>query len=471
MGQEIKNTQFTEADFLKFSKHLQYETAELEKRFDEKAFNNGVHVGGFELEAWLVDPQARPVANNRQFLLNLNKPEVVPELSLFNFEINAKPLAFSRSALKEFHESLKQNWQQCKDTAVGRGEDVMSIGIHPMIQAAHLVPRNMSRIQRYQAINEQILVMRQRKPMVINIEGRECLRMMEPSMMLEAAATSFQIHFQVAQDQAVLAHNASQIISAPLVAVSANSPYLLGTDLWDESRIPLFEQSVDVGEQPNKRVTFDTQYANRSLFEFFQRNLDSYPVLIPDNYDVDAESFTHLRLHNGTIWRWNRPLLGFDVDGQLHLRIENRVVPSGPTITDMMANAAFYWGLVKALIDKPQDMEKRIPFEVAKENFYAAARDSLNCSITWLDGQVYSCVDLVHQQLLPLAEQGLALLGIDPDDAAYYLGIIEARSQKKQNGAIWQRNWVKKNGRDMASLSQVYLKNQHSQRPVHEWDV
>ncbi len=471
MGQEIATDQFTQADFDRFEQRLRRETTALAAMFQQGTFCNAGPVGGLELEAWLVGGDAQPVPGNQEFLDQLQSDDVVPELSKFNFEINVEPQALSGPALRLFGDSLERRWQACRSTANRLGMDVMTIGIHPQLRDSQLTLQNMSAGRRYRALNEQVLKQRGRSPIALDIQGRERLTSKHYDVMLEAATTSFQIHLKVSQQQAVRAYNAAQIVSAPLLAVGANAPYVFGKDLWDESRIPLFEQAVNLGRAGRQRVTLGESYAKHSLLECFEENLAHYPVLIPAQSDEAEETLPYLRLHNGTIWRWNRPLLGFNDAGVAHLRIENRVLPAGPTIADMMANAAFFWGLIAALLQQDIAAEQSLPFAAAKQNFYNAVQQSLGCRLQWLDGRTHACTDLLRDQLLPLARAGLDSLQIDPQDAEHYLGIIAARLAGGRNGAAWQRAFVAKHGRDMQQLSRVYLQNQHSGQPVHLWEV
>lgn len=471
MGQEISSRRFSPDDFTEFTTRLQNETRQLARLFRENAFHCDQPVGGFELEAWLVDRQALPVPENADFLERLANPEVVPELSRFNFEINVEPLALRQGALSKFHRNLEKNWAHCRDVATKNDIDVMTIGIHPALRENQLTLKNMSESQRYRALNQQVLELRDKEPITLDIRGREHLNTTHRNVMLEAATTSFQIHLQVQQDQAVRAYNAAQIVSAPLVAISANSPYVFGSDIWDESRIPVFEQAVDTGAAAERRrVTLGRRYVRGSLLNCFKENLNHYPVLIPSDFDDDG-TLPHLRLHNGTIWRWNRPLIGYDASGRPHLRIENRVIPSGPTIVDMIANAAFFWGLVEVLIRRPTAPECQLRFAAMRENFYAAVRESLDCSLVWLDGKKMPADQLILRELLPLAKAGLESLEISSNDIKKYLGIIESRAGVKQNGARWQRAWVARHGRDMGQLSAAYLERQQTGKPVHEWTV
>jgi gamma-glutamyl:cysteine ligase YbdK (ATP-grasp superfamily) len=322
-----------------------------------------------------------------------------------------------------------------------------------------------------------VLRLREGAPLELNIQGREHLKTRHGNVMLESATTSFQIHLKVELAAAVRSYNAAILVSAPLVAVSANSPFLFGRDLWDETRIPLFEQSVAVGgfagvaHGPLRRVSFGTGYARHSLLECFVENERHFPVLLPILFDEADTSLPHLRLHNGTIWRWNRPLLGFDADGTPHLRIEHRVIPGGPTMVDEVANMAFYFGLVAALVGQEEAAEDQLPFAAARDNFYAAARDGLEAPVQWLDGRRHGMAWLVRERLLPLATRGLEQLGIDAAQAARYLGIIDRRVAHGCTGAGWQRAFVARHGRDMSALTQAYWERQESGVPVHEWDI
>ena len=262
-----------------------------------------------------------------------------------------------------------------------------------------------------------------------------------------------------------------------MVALCANSPYLFGKDLWDETRIPLFEQAVAIGGYdaaafgPIRRVTFGPAYVRESMFECFVDNLEHYPVLLPVNLDHDSATLPHLRLHNGTIWRWNRPLIGFDEAGNIHLRIEHRVIPSGPSTLDAVANAAFYYGAAMALSNLATPPEASLPFDKARDNFYRAAQLGLRAQLHWLDDKTYNSNELLLKVLLPMAQQGLEQLGVASSDSQEYLGIIQQRLQTGTNGAVWQRAFVTKHGRDMQALTAAYFQQQHGGLPVHEWRV
>jgi gamma-glutamyl:cysteine ligase YbdK (ATP-grasp superfamily) len=291
-------------------------------------------------------------------------------------------------------------------------------------------------------------------------------------VMLEAATTSFQIHLKVDVDEGVRFYNASKILAAPMVAVSANSPYLFGADLWDETRIPLFEQAVAMGDLSlTQRVTLGVRYLEKSIAECFMANWRRYPILLPRLMDEPEEKLAHLRLQNGTVWRWTRPLIGFDDEGEPHLRLEQRVVPAGPSIVDSIANAALYFGAVSALARQPQAPETMLPFERAQNNFYAAAKTGLRTEIEWLNGKSIKLPQLCLEYLLPLARDGLLSMGIDAAEADYWLGVIRGRVESGMNGAAWQRGWVAKYGSDMQGLTEAYLEHQAGGKPVHQWAI
>ncbi len=471
MGQEIPTSHFSQHDFDHFSRLLHTETELLQSYFENDRFCSLHHVGGFEIEAWLVDKQAMPLAENERFLNRLDNPLVVTELARFNVELNVTPRKLKDRALQTLHSDLERTWNHCLDVAAAMNADLMTTGIHPGVLEDQLTLKNMSDSPRYAALNEQVFAMRKGKPLQLDIRGHENIQTTHGDVMLESATTSFQIHLQVRPEKAVRAFNAAIIASAPLLALSANSPFLFGRDLWDETRIPLFEQSVDDGTDRCKRVTFGTGYVTNSLLDCFTENMTVFPPLLPIDLQTPAEEFAHLRLHNGTVWRWNRPLIGFTDDERIHLRIENRVVPSGPTLLDMIANAAFFWGLTRSLTDQASVPEQQLPFAVARENFYQVARHSFNSKIVWLDGKQHAVDDLIKDHLLELAEQGLIELGMDANDCQQYFSILRERTERKQNGAAWQRNWVQQHGRDMQALSQAYLAQQHSGQPVHTWST
>lgn len=474
MGQEISQTHFNEQTFKEYNCRLLNEAELLQTQLEKRCFSNIGEICGYELEFWLVDHNYFPSPINQAFLTRLNNPLVVPELSCFNAELNGAPLPLSGDVLSVISKELNQNWQQCQEVAHEMDSMLMIIGILPTIRQKDLSLANMSDLKRYRALNEQVVMQRVGRPLRIRIKGRENLDIHHPDVMMEAAATSFQLHLQSAQRDAVRYFNASIIAAGPLLAVAGNSPFLFGTDLWDETRIPLFEQSVEIVDEANfenHRVSFGQDYARESLFECFAHNIATHPVLLPMLMDTPPQQFEHLRLHNGTIWRWIRPLIGFDSDGTPHLRIEQRVLPAGPTIVDMMANAALYFGLAHFLANMSDTPESRLSFKRARTNFYAAAREGLHAQMGWWNESVTDAKTLLLEEILPMARQGLRSLKVDTTDIDHYLGIIERRTQSGQTGAVWQRAYRQKHQADNLQLVAAYLERQRNGAPVHEWGL
>lgn len=476
MGQEIKTRHFTEDDFSHFKKRLDEETQLLGEWFADKRFSKRDLVGGYELEAWLIDRDAQPSSSNKAFLEAANSPLLTPELAQFNVELNVEPDDVKNKMLSGFEKAFKEHWDYCQQIAGDIGCRLLSTGILPTLESRHLSLKNISHLERYRALNEQVLKQRNGEAFHLNISGHEALKSDHHNVMLEAAATSLQIHLQVPQDKSVRYYNASMLVSAPVVAISANSPFLFGKKLWAETRIPLFEQSVNVGgfdgasHGPIHRVSFGSAFARDSIMECFDENLQHFPVLLPMRMNEAKEKLKHLSLHNGTIWRWNRPLVGFDDDGTPHLRIEHRVIPSGPSICDNIANMAFYYGLVHFYANTDRPPETLIDFAQVRDNFYTAAHHGIDDKITWPDIERGSIRHLILNKLLSEAEEGLNNLSMDQKDIQYYLSIIEARSEHHQTGSDWQSNFVDKQGRDMQKLTQTYYHNQQTNEPVHCWD-
>lgn len=480
MGQEISGVHFSEEDFKRFYDRLSDETALLKQYFAECRFTDEQVVSGFELEAWLLDQRFNPCPQNGAFISKFideyANPMVSPELASFNVEFNYTPQVLTGRALSILHSEMQLLWEQGTATATEIGCRLAMIGTLPTVRQEDLCMANISAMKRYAALNEQVLRLRDGKPLQLNIHGVDSLRAEHDDVMLESATTSFQIHLQVPLDMALRAYNASIVVSAPMVAVSANSPFLFGRNLWAETRIPVFEQAVEVGgygavaRGPLRRVTFGSGYGRKSMVEVFVENLEHYPVLLPMMFDQPVEQFPHLRLHNGTLWRWNRPLIGIN-NGKHHLRIEHRVVPAGPSIVDSIANAAFYYGLASYYSGCETAPETQLPFEIARDNFYHAAQYGLDAALQWTDGRKHSMQHLILHTLLPQAYQGLAQLGMADIDARNYLGIIQSRTENNCNGAAWQRAFVTKHGMNMQTLMEAYLERQNSGEPVHEWGL
>lgn len=466
MGEEIKTTGFTPADKARFAGRLAEETDLARTLYEQNKFSRDGHMVGFEVETWIVDHNYAPSSINQDVLETLDHPLVVPELSRFNLELNCAPFRLEGDALTQAHESLTSLWATCNDVAHRLDANLVMIGTLPTIRDSDLTLANMSPLNRYYALNKEVLRLRGGQPLHVNIAGRDRLASVHKDVMLEAATTSFQIHLKAPADLAHLYYNASVAASGPILAACGNAPFLFGKALWEETRIPLFEQAVKVPGPP--RVCMGSGYATRSLIEIFEENLRNYDALLPMAYDDPPEAMRHLRLHNGVIWRWNRPLIGFDESGAPHLRIEHRILPSGPTFIDMMANAALYLGLARSLAMAGDKGAGGLAFNDAKRNFYAAARFGLDAQLEWPGEGEIAADRLLLERLIPDARKGLRDLGVAEAD---FLDIVEARVQTRQTGAAWQRKALEARSGDLYGLMAAYCERQRSGAPVHQWET
>ncbi len=478
MGQEIRVCQFSAEDHHQFKSRLRDETKILKHWFDHQEFDPSLEpCVGLEVEAWLVDHNRLPFPGNDQFLTQANHPLLVHELSQFNFEINVDPVRLGPGSFHNVHQQLRQIWQLCQKSSQEIQMAPLLIGILPTLRDEMLSLDYMTKSNRYRALNEQLFALRNGIPLRIDIKGRDHLNLIKHDLMLEAAATSVQVHLQVPPHQAQRHYNASLIASAPLVALTANSPFLYGHELWDETRIPVFEQAVHVASFRNLsgedvgRVTFGNGYARHSLLELFLENLDGYPVILPLLFEGPQSALSHLKLQNGTIWRWNRPIVGQSADLRPHLRIEHRVMASGPTLVDIIANMVFCVGLAYHLAESEIPPEEVIPFSVCRDNFYTCAKHGLSAKIQWMD-QSFDVQDLLLNHLIPKAKEVLIAKGVDRDEVEFYLiEILHQRALNGQNGANWQKYFIDCHGKDFQGLTERYMELQMQGDPVHTWKI
>lgn len=465
MGEEIKATGFTPSDKARFATRLAHETGLARTLYERDKFSRDGHMVGFEVETWIVDHNYAPSSINQALLEALDHPLVVPELSRFNLELNCTPFRLKGDALTQAHKSLTELWATCNDVAHRLDANLVLIGTLPTIRDSDLTLANMSPLNRYYALNQEVLRLRGGQPVHVNIAGRDRLASVHRDVMLEAATTSFQIHLKTPADLAHLYYNASIAASGPILAACGNAPFLFGKALWEETRIPLFEQAIKVPGPA--RVCMGSGYVDRSLIEVFEENLRDYDALLPMAFDDPPEALRHLRLHNGVIWRWNRPLIGFDESGAPHFRVEHRILPAGPTFIDMMANAALYLGLARMLA-MAGDGAGGLAFNVAKRNFYSAARFGLDAKLEWPGAGEIAADQLLLERLIPEARAGLRDLGVAEDG---FLDIIEARVRTRQTGAAWQRKALEARGGDLYGLMAAYCERQRSGAPVHQWET
>ena len=322
-------------------------------------------------------------------------------------------------------------------------------------------------------------------PLSIHIKGLDELQLTHDNIMMESCNTSFQVHFQSNAKEFANHYNVAQAITAPVLAVAVNSPLLFGQRLWQETRVALFQHSTDERSRPQlarnqpTRVSFGDRWLQHSVVELFHDQITRFrPIMIaqPDENPFavlargETPSLSALRMHNGTVWRWNRACYGVH-NGVPHLRIENRALPSGPTIVDEIANAAFFAGLMLAAPQAYGEIARRMAFDDAKLNFFQAARHGLEAQFQWIDGQTHSAVSLILDHLLPLARQGLTDANIASEDINKYLGIIEERARCAQTGARWIMKSLPATGNSASKLTSEILANQKRGEPVHRWPV
>ena len=474
MGQEIEKTIFSKEDYDQFRHYLKKETSNLVEWFNDGVLTNESLMGGFEIESWLIDDALLAAPVNQEFLDRFNSSLATPELAQFNLEFNNLPRNLSATVLADFHDEILDTWKQAVKVAnnLSIPSSLLLIGTLPTLNLSDLNEHSMSDMNRYRALNSEIMNRRKKKPVHLYIQGHELLDLYSHDVMLESSTTSFQIHTKVPARDAHHYYNAAIIVSAPLVAITANSPYVFGKNLWSETRIPLFEQSIDTNnpKAPFKRVSFGSGYAQKSILECFHENLKDFHILLP-TVEENNNSLAHLRLHNGTIWRWNRPLLGFNSTGEPHIRIEHRAIAAGPTLIDMMANATFYFGLQHYWAQRFKQNQALPAFEETKSNFYLAAKHDLQDYVMHWFGKTMDPTELLRDVLLTQAEQGLHDLQINPTDIEKYLGIIAARIDAQQTGASWQRKYMATHGSNMTELTHAYQTLQITGEPVHTWET
>lgn len=471
-----------------FTKRLLDDVRALEMLLETELIESGVRRIGAEQEMFLVDDGWRPTPRALEILEELDDPRIVPELGLFNLEFNVDPHRFEGSCLSELEKQVRELLGAAREAALEHGAEVILTGILPTLRKSDLEIENMTPEDRYYALNDALNRLRG-GAYNFYIKGIDELLVQHETMMLEACNTSFQVHFQVAPDEFAKLYNIALVATAPTLAVSVNSPLLFGRRLWQETRIALFQQSIDTRSampdlrELHPRVSFGSRWVERSVLDIYREDIARFKVLLgADVEENPVEAVQHgeapplraLTLFNSTVYRWNRPCYGV-TDGRAHLRIENRVLPSGPTPTDEIANAAFWFGLVSGLAARHEDIREVMAFDDAKANFIAAARLGLGAPFTWLRGEEMGARELVLKELLPLAREGLEGAEIDARDIERYLGIIEQRVESRQTGAAWMLRSLgsmRERGNLEERLTAVTAATANRQwegRPVHDW--
>jgi hypothetical protein len=489
MGRDIHPVKISGEDRAKYREKVRRSLDVFARMLRERLFEANPSQVGLEIELNLVDERGMPSMRNADVLAAIADPAWATELGQFNIEINVPPQGLDGDAVAGLEEEVRVSLNAADAKARGAGSRLVMIGILPTLAEKHMNLETLSANERYRVLNEQIFAARGEN-MQITIDGPEQLSTQADSITPEAACTSVQLHVQVSPDTFASYWNAAQAIAGVQVAVAANSPFLFARQLWQETRITLFEQATDTRPDELKqqgvrpRVWFGDRWIT-SVFDLFEENIRYFPALLPICEEEDplavldrggAPELAELSLHNGTIYRWNRPVYAV-VDGKPHLRVENRVLPAGPTVADVMANAAFYYGLVRALAEAQRPIWTQLSFATAAENLHEAARHGLDAQLYWPGAGDTPAAELVLRRLLPMARDGLSRWGMNADHADRLLGIIEQRCLTGQTGASWQvaaaGALANRSGADreeaLRLMTQRYADHMHANDPVHTW--
>jgi hypothetical protein len=489
MGEDIAGRVFTREDRQAYRDKVHRCLDAFARMLAESQFDFETPLTGMEVELNLVDDDGRPALRNTEVLESIDDPAFVQELGRFNLEINVPPKSLSRDGATKYEQEVRDELNLAEKSANEAHARMVMIGILPTLDEAYMTPESLSSNPRYSLLDQQLLLARG-EDLQIEIRGPETLEVFSNSIIPEAACTSVQFHLQVSPDEFAPHWNAAQCLAAVQIGLGANSPYFLGRHLWNETRIALFTQAADTrpaelkaqGVRP--RVWFGERWIT-SVFDLFEENTRYFSALLPVLDDEDpiavlddggVPTLHELRLHNGTIWRWNRPV--YDVaGGKPHLRVENRVLPAGPTVVDMLANGALYFGLLRALVDQERPVWSQMSFSTAEENFTTAAIMGLDATVYWPGYGEVPVSELTLRRLLPLAHEGLAAWDVDDAIRERLLGIIEGRCTSGRNGATWQVDAVRaleSRGNDrreaLRVMTQEYVERMHSNVPVHLWD-
>ena len=489
MGQEVAARTFSREDRQRYRLKVRASLDVFARMLAEARFNPERRSFGLEIELNLTDDAGDPALINAAALDAIADPAFQTELGQFNIEINIPPRLLEGGVFSELEGDARASLNAAEERSRTVGAHMMIIGILPTVGPDHLRAEAFSANPRYALLNEQIFAARG-EDLEISIAGVERLSTHADTIAPEAACTSVQLHQQVEPEAFAAYWNAAQAIAGVQVAVAANSPFFCGKELWRETRIAVFEQATDTRPEELKiqgvrpRVWFGERWIT-SIFDLFEENVRYFPSLLPVCEEEnpletlergDVPRLGELRLHNGTIYRWNRPIYDV-VRDQPHLRVENRVLPAGPTVVDIMANAAFYYGLLRMLTQEDRPLWSQMSFSAAEENFHAGAREGIDARLYWPGLGEVPAAELVVRRLLPLAREGLDRLGVDSADADRLLGIIERRCVTLRNGAAWQSQVFHRlyndkgmdRGDALREMTRRYREHMHSNEPVHDW--
>ncbi len=490
MGRQEVTRDTAPAELRAFTKALLNDLRALEMMLHDHAFESGISRVGAEQELFLVNRGFRPAPVAQAVLESLTGSEFVTELALFNLEINLPPFELSGGCFGELERALGDSIERVRQAAALHRAEPVLVGILPTLNMSDLTLANITPRDRYYALNDALTRM-SGGSYEIHMQGVDELHIQHDSVMLEGCNTSFQVHLQVDADDFPRVYNVAQAMTAPLLAASVNSPLLFGKRLWAETRIALFHQAMWTGRttahvrELTSRVRFGDRWVRNSVLDVFKEDIARIPALLGTEIEEDpvrelregrVPKLSALQLYNGTVYRWNRPCYGVFA-GKPHLRIECRVLPSGPTVLDEVANAVFWVGLVRGGVERYGDITERLGFDDTRANLVAAARLGLKAGFAWLDGKTEAAPALILDQLLPLARDGLLSAGVAAGDVDRYLGVIEKRVETQATGARWLERSLMKLGTSgtraerMAALTAAVARRQQDGKPCHEWDL
>ncbi len=479
------------AQIRRFTRHIMQDMRALEYMLEKDMFETDIQRIGAEQELFLVDRNQQPAGLAEEVLELSDDPRIVNELTRFNLEINLDPLEFTGGCFSSLETDLNMLIEKVRMLCGKVDSEIVLTGILPTIHAWDLRLDMMAPKPRYYNLNDTIMSLKGGLAQY-HIRGVDELFFQHDNIMVEGCNTSFQVHLQVTPDRFAHMYNIAQLVSGPVLAAAANSPVLFGKRLWRETRIALFQQAVDTRSSNlylrdmSPRVHFGTEWVNESVLEIFQEDIARFRVIMTSEYADPFEAIRNgevpklraLQLHNGTVYRWNRACYGISGD-KPHLRIENRLLPSGPTVIDEVANAAFWTGLVYGMAEEIDDVRDLLTFDDAKSNFIGAARRGLASELDWIDEQRYSAPELIRGKLLDVAQKGLQLRGVNDADIQRYLQVIDDRVASKRTGAQWQLYSLasmKKAGNTsradrLDALVSNTIKNQKEGKPIHTWEL
>ena len=489
MGRQDVATERDSAAIRTFTKAILHDLKALEEMLARGMIESGIRRFGAEQELFLVDKGWRPATVAVDVLKRLPEGPFTTELALFNLEANLEPKLLTGRCFSSLQVELEELIETVRAAAKEEGAEVALTGILPTLAKSDLSLDNMTPMPRYYALNDALNRMRG-GAYRLRIEGTDEILIEHDSVMLEACNTSCQVHLQVSSDEFPLFYNVAQVVTAPALAASVNSPLLFGKRLWYETRIALFQQSMDTRSatphlrEMSPRVRFGEKWVKSSVTELFQEDIARFRVLLAGDVDEDPFAVLEsggvprlkaLQTHNGTVYRWNRPCYGV-TEGNPHLRIECRALPSGPTTLDEIANAAFWIGLVIGGAREFGDVSRTMDFADAKANFLAASRRGLEAGFHWITGETVGARELILEDLIPLARSGLADLEIEPAEIDRYLDVIEERVESGLTGAVWQlrslhamRDQGTKPER-LTALTAAIVRRQREGLPGHRWE-